>query len=75
MHNIEFPSSEHVYHWRFLMYIDKPDFAQEVLDAATAAEAKAVASRVPRYLHSDWLLYILLTILFKCLNDYNIQMT
>ena len=36
------------------MYIDKPDLAQEVLDVATAAEAKAVASRVPRYLHRDW---------------------
>ena len=54
MHNMEFPSSEHAYHWRFLMYIDKPELAQEVLDAETAAEAKAVASRVPRYLRRDW---------------------
>ena len=54
MHNIDFPSSEHAYQWRFLMYIDKTDLADEVLKAPTAAEAKSIASRVPRHLHKDW---------------------
>lgn len=28
--------------------------AHEILEASTAAEAKEIASRVPRYLHKDW---------------------
>ena len=54
MHNIDFLSSEHTYQWRFLQYIDKADMAEEVLKAPTAAEAKSIASRVPRHLHKDW---------------------
>ena len=54
MHNIDFPSSEHAYQWRFLQYIDKSDLAEEVLNAPTAAEAKSIASRVPIHLHKDW---------------------
>ena len=30
------------------------DLADEVLKAPTAAEAKSIASRVPRHLHKDW---------------------
>ena len=33
MHNIDFPSSEHAYQWRFLRYIDTIDLADEVLKA------------------------------------------
>ena len=53
MHNIDFPSSEHAYQWRFLQYIDKSDLAEEVLKAPTAAEAKSIAFRVPIHLHKD----------------------
>ena len=49
-----FLSSEHAYQWRFLTYIDMPDLAHEVLNSSTAADAKAIASRVPNYLHRDW---------------------
>ena len=54
MHNIDFPSSEHAYQWRFLQYIDKSDLAEEVRKAPTAAKAKSIASCVPRHLHKDW---------------------
>ena len=43
----DFMSSEHAYQWRFLTYIDMPDLAHEVLNSLTAADAKAIASRVP----------------------------
>ena len=54
IHNTDFPSSEHAYQWRFLQYIGKSDLAEEVLKAPNAAEAKSIASRVPRRLHKDW---------------------
>ena len=41
MLNIDFPSSEHAYQWRFLQYIDKSHLAEEVIKAPTAAEAKS----------------------------------
>ena len=31
-----------------------PDLAQEFFNSSTAAEAKAIASRVPNYLHRHW---------------------
>ena len=31
-----------------------PDIAQEVFNSSTAAEAKAIASGVPHYLHHNW---------------------
>ena len=54
IHHIDFPSSEPVYQWRFLKYIDKTEVADEVMRAPTADEAKSIASRVPRHLHKDW---------------------
>ena len=54
VYNHNFASSEHAYQWRFLTYINMPDLAQEVLCAPSAAEAKAVAQRVPPHLHQDW---------------------
>jgi len=54
VYNQDFASSEHAYQWRFLTYINMPDLAQEVLCVPSAAEAKAVAQRVPPHLHRDW---------------------
>ena len=50
----EFSSSEHAYQWRFLKHIGEDNMAQEVLESASLAEAKAVASRVPFHLHQNW---------------------
>ncbi len=50
----DFPTSEHAYQWGFLTHIEMHDLAREVLNARTAAEAKAIASRVPSHLHKDW---------------------
>ena len=49
-----FSNSEAAYQWRFLTYIGMYDLADEVLNSVSAAEAKAVASRVPRHMHQDW---------------------
>ena len=49
-----FLSSEHAYQWHFLTYIDMPDLPQEVLNSSIVAEAKAIASKVPNYIHRDW---------------------
>ena len=54
VYNQEFLSSEHVYQWRFLTYIGMLDLADEVLKASSAAEAKAIALRVPPHLKNDW---------------------
>ena len=54
MFNTDFRSAEHCYQWRFMMYIGMEGHAQEILDAPTPAEAKDIASRIPRYLHKDW---------------------
>ena len=54
IYNHDFISSESAYQWRFLTYIGLHDLAEEVLSAPSAAEAKAIASRVPRMLHKDW---------------------
>ena len=52
--NQTFCSSEHAYQWRFMKYIGMDELADEILEAQTPAEAKAIASRVPRHLHHDW---------------------
>ena len=54
LRNIDSPSSEHAYQWRFLKYIDKTDLADEVLKVPTAAEAESIAPCVPRHIHKDW---------------------
>ena len=54
IYGLEFPSSEHAFHWRFLTYIGMHDLAEEVRSATSAAEAKAVSSRVPRHMRQDW---------------------
>ena len=54
MHGIDFPSSEHVYQWRFLKYIGQHDLAEEALKAPSPAEAKSEAARVPKHPHKDW---------------------
>ena len=52
--NVEFRSAEHAYQWRFMKYIKIDEHALEILDAESPAEAKEIASRIPRYLHKDW---------------------
>ena len=54
IYNEEFASSEHAYQWRFLTYLGIHDLAEEVRKAPSAAEAKAIASRVPSHLHNEW---------------------
>ena len=50
---MEFRPAEHAYQWRFMKYIRMDGYALEILDAETPAEAKEIASRIPRYLHRD----------------------
>ena len=52
--NNNFLSAEHAYQWRSMTYIGMEEHAFEILNAPTPAEAKEIASRVPRYLHGDW---------------------
>ena len=52
--NMEFPSAEHAYQWRFMKYIRMDDHALEILDAESPTAAKETASRIPRFLHRDW---------------------
>ena len=54
VYGLEFPSAEHAFHWRFLTYIGMHDLAEEVRSATSAAEAKAVSSRVPSHMRQDW---------------------
>ena len=49
-----FRSSEHVYQWRFLKYLELDDLANEVLAACSPADAKEIAWRVPLELHKGW---------------------
>ena len=51
---MEFPSVEHAFQWRFLKYVGMDEHAQEVLDTSSPAEAKEIASSIPRQLHKDW---------------------
>ena len=51
---MDFPSAEHAYQWRFMKYIGYDELAQEILEARTPAEAKDVSSRVPNEMHKDW---------------------
>ena len=43
--DIEFSSSEHAYHWRYLKHIGMDELALEILDAPLASDAKKIASR------------------------------
>ena len=49
-----FYSVEQAYQWRFLKYIGMEEQAQQVLDTRSPAEAKEIASSIPRQLHKDW---------------------
>ena len=49
--DMEFPSSVHAYQWRFIKYQGYDDLSNQLLDARTPAEAKEIASRVPRCDH------------------------
>ena len=51
---MEFRSDEHAYQWCFIKYIRMDEHTLEILDAETPAEAKEIASRIPRYLQRDW---------------------
>ena len=50
---MEFRSDEHAYQWCFIKYIRMEEHALDILDVETPAEAKEIASRIPRYLHRD----------------------
>ena len=54
MFNQEFTSSEQAYQWRFAKYVELDDIAAEIMASRTPAEAKDIASRIPRHLHRDW---------------------
>ena len=53
--NTQFISAEHAHQLCFMMYIGRDDHAHDILGARTPAEAKEIASRIPGYLHKDWL--------------------
>ena len=54
MFDKEFPTVEHAYQWRFLKYIGMDDHAQQIMETSSPAEAKEIASSIPRQLHTDW---------------------
>ena len=54
MFNQEFTSSEQAYQWRFAKYVELDDITAEIMASRTPAEAKDIASRIPRHLHRDW---------------------
>ena len=50
----DFNSSEQAYQWCFVRHLARDDLAEEIMMATTAANAKEVASRIPRHLHGTW---------------------
>ena len=52
--DMEFASVEHAYQWRFMKYIGLDDYAHQIQKCHSPAEAKEIASSVPRELHHDW---------------------
>ena len=50
----DFNSSEQAYQWCFVRHLGRDDLAEEIMMATTAANAKEVASRIPRHLHGTW---------------------
>ena len=54
INDINFSSSEQVYQWKFMKHIGRDDLADEILHTTSPAQAKEIASRIPRHMHGTW---------------------